>query len=434
MTDAELDQCRHDGALLRSIVADQVKLTREGREWKGLCPFHNETIPSFTVYEDGHFYCYGCGAHGTSFDYVMKRDGVEFPEAAKRVAAEIGAAPSRAKPEQPANGTHTGAIWQPIVPPPADAPLPTADQLRCDTLHEYRDANDRVLCYVRRVEAKSDKAKQFYPLTFGVLDGKTGWHTKAPDKPKPLYGLNRLAHAPDAVVLLCEGEKSADAAQRLFPDMVAMSWMGGVNGDGGADLAPLAGRNVIIWGDADEVGGKAVARLVKRLPDAHWVDTAGLPDGYDAADLESDGCADPDAWLSSASGRPEQPDDREEQLSGAEPDDEKSPTESEPGVSGRMAKSPTPGEDAGAEASEAEAEAHIDAVPPGDVLNAIAELGPGLTRKMLVAVFNKRFSVAYEGGKTAVIWSAFDALLQRDHIERASSMTSGSCSATAGSL
>ena len=54
------------------------------------------------------------------------------------------------------------------------------------------------------------------------------------------------------------------------------------------------------------------------------------------------------------------------------------------------------------------------------MLNAIAELGPGLTRKMLVAVFNKRFSVAYEGGKTAVIWSAFDALLQRDHIERAS--------------
>ena len=76
-----------------------------------------------------------------------------------------------------------------------------------------------------------------------------------------------------------------------------MSWMGGVNGDGGADLAPLDGRNVILWRDADEVGGKAVARLMKRLPDAHWVDTAGLPDGYDAADLERDGCDDPEAWL-----------------------------------------------------------------------------------------------------------------------------------------
>jgi hypothetical protein len=251
----------------RSIVADEVKLKREGREWKGLCPFHNETAPSFTVYEDGHFHCFGCGAHGTSFDYVMKRDVVEFPEAAKRVAAEIGATPSRAKPEPPANGNgvHTGAIWQPIVPPPADAPIPTADQLRCDTLHEYRDADDHVLCYVRRVEAKNGKGKLFLPLTYGVLDGNPGWHTKAPDKPKPLYGLNRLALATDAVVLVCEGEKSADAAQRLFPHHVALSWMGGVNGDGGADLTPLAGRNVILWGDADEVGGKAVERLAKRL-------------------------------------------------------------------------------------------------------------------------------------------------------------------------
>ena len=150
---------------------------------------------------------------------------------------------------------------------------------------------------MRRVEAKNGKGKLFLPLTYGVLDGKPGWHTKAPDKPKPLYGLNRLAFAPDAVVLICEGEKSADAAQRLFPDMVAMSWMGGVNGDGGADLVPLAGHNVILWGDADEVGAGAVARLLKRLPEAHWVDSTDLPDGFDAADLERDGCADPEAWL-----------------------------------------------------------------------------------------------------------------------------------------
>jgi hypothetical protein len=298
MTDAELDQYRHDGALLRSIVADQVKLKREGREWKGLCPFHNETIPSFTVYEDGHFHCFGCSAHGTSFDYVMKRDGVEFPEAAKRVAAEMGAAPSRTKPKPQANGngTHTGTIWQPIIPPPADAPPPTADQLHCDRLHEYRDADDRVLCYVRRVEATNGKGKRFYPLSFGVLDGKTGWHAKAPDKPKPLYGLNRLAHAPDAVVLLCEGEKSADAAQRLFPHYVAMSWMGGVNGDGVANLAPLTGRKVTIWGDADAVGRSAVARLAKRLPHARVLDTEGLSDGFDAADLERQ-VDDPDEWL-----------------------------------------------------------------------------------------------------------------------------------------
>ena len=117
-----------------------------------------------------------------------------------------------------------------------------------------------------------------------------------------------------------------------------MSWMGGVNGDGGADLAPLAGRNVIIWGDADEVGGKAVARLAKRLPDAHWVDTAGLPDGYDAADLEADGCADPEAWLLARERTTEQPDDREEQLSDRS-QTTRSRRRSGTRISGRMAKS-----------------------------------------------------------------------------------------------
>jgi hypothetical protein len=51
MTDVEVDQCRRDGALLLSIVADQVKLKRQGRDWKGCCPFHPDDDPSFVVYE-----------------------------------------------------------------------------------------------------------------------------------------------------------------------------------------------------------------------------------------------------------------------------------------------------------------------------------------------------------------------------------------------
>ena len=51
--------------------------------------------------------------------------------------------------------------------------------------------------------------------------------------------------------VLVEGEKAADAAQRLFPDYVAMSWMGGSNADADADLSPLVSRDVILWPDAD---------------------------------------------------------------------------------------------------------------------------------------------------------------------------------------
>jgi hypothetical protein len=225
----------------------------------------------------------------------MKSEGLSFPEACARVAAEAGTSPAPGN----GNGKHQGDVWQPMMPPPADAPKPTGAQLRCDMLHEYHDPADLLLCYVRRHEAKGSQRKQFYPLTYGTLNGKTGWHDKAPDAPRPLYGLNRLSHAaPDAAVLLVEGEKAADAAQRLFADYVAMSWMGGANADGNADLSPLQDRTVIIWPDADAPGRAVATHIAKRLSLARILDTTGLPDGFDAADLERDGVDDPDAWLS----------------------------------------------------------------------------------------------------------------------------------------
>ena len=299
MTDAELDQCRHDGALLFSIVSRKMKLKRQGHDWVGLCPFHAEKTSSFTVFPDGHFHCFGCNVHGTVFDFIMQTERVDFPAAKERVAIERGIASSKPRAQKPnGNGADHDEIWLPIVPPPADAPKPSEQQLQCDTLFEYPAANDRLLCYVRRFEAKGDRRKLFLPLSFGVLNGKLGWHDKAPATPRPLYGLNRLSHAaPDEVILLCEGEKAADAAQRLFPDHVAMSWMGGAAADGGADLSPLQGRYVILWPDADKPGRDVMARIAKRIPLARILDTDDLSDGFDAADLEHNGCDDPAAWL-----------------------------------------------------------------------------------------------------------------------------------------
>jgi RecA-family ATPase len=309
LTDAELDQCRHDGALLFSVVSRKVQLKREGKDWKGCCPFHSEKTPSFTVFADGHFHCFGCNAHGSVFDFVMQTERLDFPAAVERVAAERGT-PSPA-PRRPTKGAHHDDTWLPIMPPPTDAPKPAEQQLHCDMLHEYCGADDRTLCYVRRFEAKNGTRKQFFPLTYGVLNGKRGWHARAPIQPRPLYRLNALSHAtPDAAVLLCEGEKAADAAQRLFPHMVGMSWMGGASADGGVDLAPLQRRAVILWPDADQPGRDVMARIAKRLTPIRIIDTRGLPDGYDAADLEHGGCDDPDAWLAARLREPEpQPDD-----------------------------------------------------------------------------------------------------------------------------
>ncbi len=76
---------------LAETIGRRVKLTRRGREHTGLCPFHNEKTPSFTVNEEkGFYHCFGCGAHGDVIGFVMRTEGTPFPEAVERLAAEAG--------------------------------------------------------------------------------------------------------------------------------------------------------------------------------------------------------------------------------------------------------------------------------------------------------------------------------------------------------
>ncbi|MEE8394187.1 MAG: DNA primase, partial [Rhodospirillales bacterium] len=76
---------------LADVISRRVKLTRKGREHLGLCPFHKEKTPSFTVNEEkGFYHCFGCQAHGSAIDFVMNTEGLAFPEAVKRLAEEAG--------------------------------------------------------------------------------------------------------------------------------------------------------------------------------------------------------------------------------------------------------------------------------------------------------------------------------------------------------
>jgi hypothetical protein len=77
---------------LASLVARDTKLERRGRLHVACCPFHAEKTPSFTLYPDQHFHCFGCQAHGDAFDYVMRRDGLDFRAAVAALATEAGIA------------------------------------------------------------------------------------------------------------------------------------------------------------------------------------------------------------------------------------------------------------------------------------------------------------------------------------------------------
>ena len=76
---------------LSDVVGKQVRLTRHGHEYKGLCPFHREKTPSFTVSErKGFFHCFGCGAHGDVIGFAMRTENLSFPEAVERLAGQAG--------------------------------------------------------------------------------------------------------------------------------------------------------------------------------------------------------------------------------------------------------------------------------------------------------------------------------------------------------
>ena len=87
---------------LSDIIGKRVKLVRKGRRHSGLCPFHSEKTPSFSVVDDqGFYHCFGCGAHGDAISFLRETDGLDFMEAVERLAGMAGLAVPRSAPEDP---------------------------------------------------------------------------------------------------------------------------------------------------------------------------------------------------------------------------------------------------------------------------------------------------------------------------------------------
>jgi uncharacterized protein (DUF927 family) len=190
-----------------------------------------------------------------------------------------------------------------VLPVPADAPPMPETHFALgqpSARWSYHDAAGAVLFEVWRFK-KSDGGKEFRPVTLWRETQGLRWCWKSVPAPRPLYNLHELAARPDAPVVICEGEKSADAAARIFPKSVAVTAPGGANAADKADWSVLRGRKVLIWPDDDAPGhvyaGKVAATLMALNCDVSIIDAGALariaPDsgtresskkGWDAAD------------------------------------------------------------------------------------------------------------------------------------------------------
>lgn len=212
----------------------------------------------------GSWFCNQCGGKhqaggaGNGMDLLMRKTGWEFKRAAEEVERHLGIA----RPTPKAKGKPARVPNQ----PPANAAPPSLAGASAQWC--YTDATGAQLFWIQRVNLSSG-GKLFLHRTW--IDG--AWHrpskadafTSEWPAPRPPYGLHLLAQAPDAGVLIVEGEKTAEAARLLFFRTVVLTWCGGAGGVLSTDWSALAGRRVALWPDNDTPGLRTMAKLAQHL-------------------------------------------------------------------------------------------------------------------------------------------------------------------------
>jgi predicted P-loop ATPase len=229
--------------------------------------------------------------------------------------------------------------WTPILPTPESAPQPTNDyyrrgprdasgsdswiKLKFVARWAYRDADGNVLGYAVRFEWHEGDVlkKDIVPQVYCSHATKASqWRWRAFPEPRPLYGLDQLSKRLDAPVMIVEGEKKVEALKLLAPQYVGVCWPGGASSWRKANWAPLYGRAITLWPDADkqtiqnerqaeqfkaaigdlipmdhQPGMRAMweigHQLFAKCPTVKLIvpDDPLLPDGWDCADAVRDG-------------------------------------------------------------------------------------------------------------------------------------------------
>lgn len=258
---------------LPQFVALYADIKPRGKEYVGLCPFHDDSKPSFTVYEKNGKWstkCFACGeSHNGAIAFLMAIENIDFVAACKRLTNgdalkgnPIAAAPLRKPPKRV------------TLKPPSGCLLPPFESIRRGepvSTHPYLDADTELIGYAAYYR---DADRPVY-WTWGKYsdDDLPKWDRKLFAAPFPIYGLEQLSRKPAAQVIVTTDERAADAAQSLFPIFACIAWCGDYDS---VDWSPLAGRKTVIMPRANEHAQQEADRLALMLHKAGAAEVKGI--------------------------------------------------------------------------------------------------------------------------------------------------------------
>ena len=312
----------------RLLEAYGIELKKDGTrpgQYKALCPFHEDTVPSLKVNtEKNIFHCFACGAKGNILDFVMEMDGVEIREAAAKVAEicgldtrslRAGARVAKAEAKRRSDRQDQSPAAPPPAEPetpaaPADDDLPTHNPPLSFTLQLLQDAELTLWLQERGIDAAASErfglgrvsmrsrtlgGRLAIPLhdRDGQLIGYCGRHIGddgPPDVPKyilpkgfrkelEVFNLHRYLTAPppQRFAVLCESFLSVI---RHAEHLQLLSVFGRSIAPQQIELLRAAGiRRILVVFDGDEPGRSGARSVAAELAPHFWTRVVDLPDG-----------------------------------------------------------------------------------------------------------------------------------------------------------
>jgi hypothetical protein len=235
-----------------SVVSKYVSLHKHGREYIGVCPFHEEKYPSFKVnVEKNIFKCFGCGKGGSPYMFI------KLYNEKNNTNHRIDNTAEPIKPKQEFKDKIDD--WKIIAPVPVWVEQPSFRHFNYGVPSDvFRFPNEKGLTmfYTCRFNLPND-SKEVLPFSY-CTNGKQGkWMWRAMKDNRPMYGLLKILNNNKPIVLV-EGEGKCDVGNKSCDEFVFASWQGGANGYKLTDFSVLKGRDVILLQDNDDKGMSAM--------------------------------------------------------------------------------------------------------------------------------------------------------------------------------